>query len=778
MNKQALNFDWKFINGFNSTYLNIIPSGAINIDIPHTVKMMPVHYFDESEYQGLFTYFKLFDVDKLNEDKVFILRFNGYMTKAKIYLNGHYFGEFASLYNPVEINVSSYLKERNNYLVVILSTIEDPSLPPFGYIVDYLTFGGIYRTVELLSYKEKYIAKTYVFGDMEGNISVKDIVSKELVDKENVIHNVYFQNELVASFKGNTCKIDNPRLWDIDNPNLYTMRSTYSDGVNKEFYETRFGFRNAEFRKDGFYLNNKKIKLFGLNRHQSYPYIGYAATKSLQIDDANILKYEAGINVVRTSHYPQDRAFLDRCDEIGLLVIDEIPGWQHIGTSSSWRDQHYKNISSMTETAYNHPSIIAHGVRIDESKDDYELYDTSNKIVHEIDPHKQTLGVRNFSNSELLEDIYAYNDFSCHNRKHGLVNRKKITKTHENGYLVTEYMGHMYPTKPFDNEMTRFEHCYRHARVIDDANKFEDIAGAIGWCAFDYNTHKNFGSGDRVCYHGVFDIFRNRKYASYVYQSQNDSAPVLKVLSNMSKGEFPENFYPEIYIATNLECVDLYKDKKFVKRYYPLRNEFKYMKHPLIKVDDLIGDLFDDPRFSKKDRKTIAKIISKIEIGGMYTLTLLDKITIAYYQAKYKLKFSDLYDIYNTYCGFQINGQNLIEFKGIRNDNEVVIVEQFASSKKFSLNISLLKNDLVNSDTYDTNRIVIKHVDEYNHVMSFSSLPLQIEVSGPLELLGPSLVSLTGGQTSIYVRSKKGSGIGKAVIKSSLGINEIPIKVR
>ena len=235
MNKQPLNFDWKFISGFNSSYLNIIPSNAENIDIPHTVKIMPLNYFDESEYQGLYTYFKVFDVTNFNKDKVFILRFNGYMVKAKIYLNSHYFGEFASLYNPVEIDVTSYLKERNNNLIVILSTIEDPNLPPFGYIVDYLTFGGIYRGVELLSYQEKYVAKTYVFGDMNGNISVKDIVSKSLDDKENITHYVYFQDELVAEFKGEQFKLEKVRLWDIDNPNLYTLKTVYNNGVIKEF---------------------------------------------------------------------------------------------------------------------------------------------------------------------------------------------------------------------------------------------------------------------------------------------------------------------------------------------------------------------------------------------------------------------------------------------------------------------------------------------------------------------------------------------------------------
>ena len=111
-------------------------------------------------------------------------------------------------------------------------------------------------------------------------------------------------------------------------------------------FTTTIGFRDSEFRSDGYYLNGKKVRIIGLNRHQSYPYVGYAMPSSMQRYDADILKKELGVNAVRTSHYPQSRHFIDRCDEIGLLVFTEIPGWQHIG-DESWKEQVVKNVEEV-----------------------------------------------------------------------------------------------------------------------------------------------------------------------------------------------------------------------------------------------------------------------------------------------------------------------------------------------------------------------------------------------------------------------------------------------
>ena len=232
--------------------------------------------------------------------------------------------------------------------------------------------------------------------------------------------------------------------------------------------------------------------------------------KSMQVMDARILKEELSLNAVRTSHYPQSQDFIDECDRLGLLVFTEIPGWQHIG-DEEWQDIAVENVKEMVCQYRNHPSIILWGVRINESEDNDKLYTRTNEMAKKHDDTRATGGVRYITDSNLLEDVYTFNDFSHEGDNAGITKRSKVTKNSNAPYIVTEYNGHMFPTKSFDNEMTRFEQSYRHARIINDANKYEDISGAIGWCAFDYNTHKNFGSGDRICYHGVFDIFRNRK---------------------------------------------------------------------------------------------------------------------------------------------------------------------------------------------------------------------------------------------------------------------------
>ena len=147
-----------------------------------------------------------------------------------------------------------------------------------------------------------------------------------------------------------------------------------------------------------------------MNRHQSYPYIGYAAPESLQREDARILQEELHCTAVRTSHYPQSQYFLDECDRRGLLVFTELPGWQHIG-DDNWKDAACEMLREMLLQNRSHPSIILWGVRINESVDDDTFYTRTNKIAHQLDPSRATSGVRYLEKSHLLEDVYAYNDF-------------------------------------------------------------------------------------------------------------------------------------------------------------------------------------------------------------------------------------------------------------------------------------------------------------------------------------------------------------------------------
>jgi beta-galactosidase len=239
-------------------------------------------------------------------------------------------------------------------------------------------------------------------------------------------------------------------LWTIDEPVLYELEILVEDEV---VYKSRFGNREVKMTPEGFFLNGERIQLIGLNRHQSYPYVGYAMPKNAQEKDADILKYELGCNVVRSSHYPPSRHFLNRCDEIGLLVFNEIPGWQHIG-DKAWQAVAIENVKEMIYRDYNHPSIFIWGTRINESPDNDEFYQETNRVAKLYDVTRPTGGVRNFSGSNLIEDVYTYNDFVHRGFNEGVEKPSKVAKGRV-PYLVTEFNGHMYPTKKFDDEFHR-----------------------------------------------------------------------------------------------------------------------------------------------------------------------------------------------------------------------------------------------------------------------------------------------------------------------------------
>jgi beta-galactosidase len=312
--------------------------------------------------------------------------------------------------------------------------------------------------------EEEGLMLDYSLLDSQGTVIYSD---SKTMDRENV------------NFRFNIKRI---REWDIEDPYLYFLKlelvRNTTDAEKLDEKQVRFGFRTCEFRQDGFYLNHRRIKLLGLNRHQSYPYVGYAMPKRQQQRDAEILKKELKVNAVRTSHYPQSRHFLDRCDELGLLVFTEIPGWQHIG-DSSWKDIAVNMVREMIVQYRNHPSIILWGVRINESQDDDEFYTRTNRLAHELDPDRQTGGVRYLQKSSLLEDVYTYNDFYHNGTNPGLSKKEKATSNMAAPYLVTEFNGHMFPTKTFDNEEHRLEHALRHARVLDALFAQEEITGGL-----------------------------------------------------------------------------------------------------------------------------------------------------------------------------------------------------------------------------------------------------------------------------------------------------------
>jgi len=761
-----LNYAWRFIDRFETAFLQKMPKDAVSVDIPHTLKQLPVSYFSEQDYQFFGTYEKMFTISKFSQTDMALLRFEGLMVKARLILNGEDLKTHVSAYNEVVIDVSDYVKEGENRLIVILDGREDKLVPPFGSVVDYLSFAGIYREVWLEVVPFVYLENVYVDASIDGKIKVRYDIVNPLKDKFDLRYELLHQGEIVNRYYEDEFTLEHPKLWSLDHPNLYTLRAMLKTKYGTHVTERTFGIRKIAFTPKGFYLNGQRIKLRGLNRHQSFPYVGYAMPASMQRLDADIMKKELGINITRTSHYPPSRHFLDRCDELGILVLIESPGWQHIGAEEKWQSQYKINIERMVKDHYNHPSIVLWGVRINESPDHHDLYQWANDYVRAFDKSRPTGGVRNFKHSELLEDVYTYNDFVHEGDNIGLEDPKKISGK-DVPYLVTEYGGHMYPTKVFDSESHRVHQALRHFRVLNDAMKYDQIAGAIGWVFADYQTHKDFGSGDHICHHGVLDQFRLPKYAAAAYMSQRDDAAVLEVLSRMQIGDHPKGILGATIVASNCDYLELYKNDEFVAKFRPDKDGYPDIKHPPFIIDDYIGEaIHKSGQFSKGDASIIKEALRQGSIKGFSKLSLWQYSKIGVVMVKNKLSYKNLVDLWYKHVTNWGDETTKYTFKGYIN-GKLAIQKDVQAGMTYTLSVSTEAEKLIVGPTYDVARVVVRLLDEFGFPAVYAQTAVQASISGNLEILGPSIFSITGGQTAFYVRTKTlEKGVGKILVSA------------
>lgn len=737
--RSSLNFDWRFCDGFEDTYLQSTPKQAEKVDIPHTVKMVPERYFNEKCYQGVYTYVKEFDVT--DGCPIHSLLFEGAMLQFDAWLNGSPLGHFVSGYLPVEIDVSKLLLPKKNRLLIKLDTREDPNIPPFGYVVDYLTFGGIYRPVWLVGHPnpESYVKDAYLEAHADGRIKV----IPEIVGGGTPTFELYDAYHLVKAWKEEETRIENITPWSLENPKLYRLKVI----LGADVYEKDIGFRDVLWTEHGFFLNGKKVKLVGLNRHQTFPYFGAAATPSLQREDAHILKETAGVNLVRTSHYADSEDFLDECDRIGLLVVDEIPGWQYTSkVNKVWRDNLFDFTERLVRKERNHPALIAYGLRVDESLDDKELNEGANRIQKKLDPSRQSLGVRFLPHSELYDDIYAYNDFSCNSTKKGLLPLKDWGVKGK-PRLVSEFMGHMYPTKPEDTMSRKREHTLRHARVLNDGFAREDLAGMCGWCAFDYNTHHQFGSNDAVCHHGVMDIFRMPKLAMYVYASQQEGNRGMGVASQLQGGDEDAGILGPIWVFVNADRVDLLLNGEKINSFLPDKADFPNLPHPPFKIDDFIGDRVDEEGLSPKEKALVKRALNSSRLYG--SISRSDQRKIAFLCWRHHLTSDDLYRINSQYTPAD---DSVWSIRAYRKD-ELIAEKNFSYPKECHYRLSCAHEHLTNGDTYDMARVAIEKVDQFGNRMEYAHDALAIEAEGPIEVVGPKRISLEGGVSAVFVRS-------------------------
>lgn len=731
------NLNWYFCEGFAGDRVERASvEGMEPVHLPHQVKTLTYNCFSHDDTQMISTYAKKFSLSEQEAARRTVVEFDGVMTYFDLYVNGQLVGSHKGGYSRSRFEISSCVRAGENTLYLMVDSNERNDIPPFGCVIDYLTFGGIYRDVNLYFLESAFITDVLFRYDMTGE-DAAEVYPEFYVDNGGEA----FTGEIaytvadrdgreLASFRQavavqSGCShitLDRQKVcgivrWDPDHPQMYVVKAALTrDGRELDAIEDDIGFRTMECRADGMFVNGRRIVLVGMDRHQSYPYIGYSIGRRAQRADADLLK-QYGMNTVRTSHYMQSQYFLDRCDEIGLMVFEEIPGWQYIG-DEGFKQVVMEDVRSMIVTDFNHPGIFIWGVRINESLDDDELYTRTNALAHELDPSRSTGGVRYLTGSRLLEDVYTMNDF-CHAGGEGsgassgggkglkqvLRYQQEVTGLpYKVPYMVTEYMGHTYPVKQFDNESLRDEHARRHAEILARNLLKNDSLGAIGWCAFDYNTHGDYGAGDKICYHGIFDMFRIPKYAAYVYRTQKSPEEEILMLpaTGFSRGEKALYGIMPFLVLTNCDYIEVFMYGKSMGYFFP-SDKFFGLPHPPIEVD--------------------------VDVDALWNCVWQDGRIVGYLDGKPAAEYRFLRDPH-------LDGFTVVQDDAVISSSEV-----------------------------DTARFEVSFVDQLGHPCVFYNGVIEVETEGDIEVIGPRFLAPTGGRIAFWVKSIPTGRDGVAVVR-------------
>lgn len=560
-------------------------TGFAQITLPHTVTPLSWGNWEHARWEKAWIYRKHFRLSPVRGSRVFA-DFDGVMVNAEVVLNGTTVGAHQGGYLPWSAELTHHLRDDGNVLAVIVDASQVP-VPPMANggaaAIDFLQPGGIYRGMALRVVPAVFLSDVFAKPvspltasrsvEVQATIDAGAVPSgpvqlvARLLDGPHVLATagttVSVPRAGSTTARLTIAGIGKVKLWSPDSPKMYRLAATLTHRPgHTHTVQVRTGFREAVFRPDGFYLNGERLKIFGLNRHQLFPYLGMSAAARLQRKDAEILKRDLNCNMVRCSHYPQSPGFLDACDELGLMVWEEPPGWQHIG-DSAWQDIVLQNVRDMIIRDRNRPSVIVWGTRLNETAGHPDLYTRTRQIAADLDGTRQTTGAMNsYSTSDWAQDVFAYDDY------HGSQgNAYLLAPLPGLPYLVSEAVGALSgpPTYRWtDPGAVLARQALLHAQVHATAGSDDRYAGLLGWAGIDYAS---LNGGDRIWQNlktpGVIDTFRVPKPGAALYQSQisPDIRPVIAPAFFWDFGESsPSGPGPNAMIATNCDRLELYVD--------------------------------------------------------------------------------------------------------------------------------------------------------------------------------------------------------------------------
>ena len=641
------------------------------VSLPDGIEYVPSEASGCVNYQGEVWYRKHFTPEETWKGKQLFLHFEAIMGKAKVWINGTLVNEHYGGFLPVIANVTEYLKyEEDNVIAVWADNSNDPSYPP-GKPQDMLDFtysGGIYRDCWMIVHNNVFITDPNYENETAGgglfvsfghisqsqaeirldahvrnssNTYFSGKIEYQLFDKDN--RRVCQASKAFSVSKGKarntslTIKVEKPELWEPDSPYLYQLHVLLKDksGHIVDGYRRRIGIRSIEFKgKDGFWLNGKPYPypLIGANRHQDFAIIGNALSNSLHWRDAKKLR-DAGLRVIRNAHYPQDPAFMDACDELGLFVIVNTPGWQFWNKEPIFAQRVYSDIRNMVRRDRNHPSVWMWEPILNETWYPEDFAKNVVDILHEEYPYPYC-----YAGCDVTAKGHEY--FPIHfthplNGAGGAFNTSKMDSkisyfTREWGDNVDDWNSHNSPSRvnrawgeipmlvqaqgyaKTDYKYTCYDVLYRNTR--------QHMGGCL-WHSFDHQR----GYHPDPFYGGIMDAFRQPKLSYYMFCAQRpveknnrliaENGPMVYIANAMTP------FSPkDVTVYSNCDEVRLTYCKNGKQFIYKKEKTDEGMPSPIITFKD-VWDVMYDKQLARKSKHEESYLLAEGIVDGEVVAT-------------------------------------------------------------------------------------------------------------------------------------------------------------
>ena len=637
------------------------------VSLPDGIEYLPTEASGCINYQGEVWYRKHFTPDAALKGKKLFLHFEAIMGKSKVFVNGKLLTEHFGGYLPVIADVTDVLDwNGDNVIAVWADNSDDPSYPPGKAqdVLDYTYFGGIYRDCWLIAHNNVFITDPNYENEVAGGglFVAFGKVSDALAEVQLKIH---VRNATKNPFSGQVeymllqpdgtevarlsdkiqvkvgrattvsdrMPVKQPMLWTPSTPTLYNLlvRVLDKEGNVIDGYRRRIGIRSIEFKgKDGFYLNGRPYgkPLIGANRHQDFAVVGNAVANSIHWRDAKKLK-DVGMEIIRNAHCPQDPAFMDACDELGLFVIVNTPGWQFWNDAPEFAQRVYSDIRNVVRRDRNHPSVWLWEPILNETWYPADFAKNTRDIVDAEYPYpycysgsdSEARGHENFP-------VYFAHPANMQDASKE-IDPTKTYFTREWGDNVDDWSSHNSPSRvarnwgeqPMRVQAQHYACPYYPVTSYDVLYKQspQHVGGCL-WHSFDHQR----GYHPDPFYGGLMDVFRQPKYSYYMFMAQR---PAVKNDRNAGSG-------PMVYIAhemtpfsgkdvtvySNCDEVRLTFNKGGKTYTYKKDKNRPGMPSPVITFPD-VYDFMVDKAFSRTQKQDDVYLLAEGLIDGKVVAT-------------------------------------------------------------------------------------------------------------------------------------------------------------